>query len=267
MIVIMTDLDGSLLDHHTYSYEEASSALQYLREKSIPIIFNSSKTASEIIEIQTQLDLDWPFVVENGAGIYLSRTMDSESNNVSMHSFGKPRTEILEILRNIRQKFGFAFTGFNDMTDEELHSHTNLSMDKILLAKQRDFSEPLLWQDNESQWNEFIKQLEQHELVAVKGGRFISITSDVNKADAVDWFKHHYAAETNSSVTIIALGDGENDIKMLNAADYGILIKSPAHTLSGQSVENLIHTQEFGPTGWNQSLLTLLTKIRKPLKS
>lgn len=262
MIVIMTDLDGSLLDHHSYSHEAASPALEFLRENNIPIIFNSSKTASEIIEIQNNMGLDWPFVVENGAGIYLSKTNGTESiKNENMHSFGKPRTEILQVLHNLRAKFNFSFSGFNDMTDEELHGHTGLSLDKILLAKQRDFSEPIIWQDDESQWNEFKKQIEQQQLVAVKGGRFISVTSDVNKANAVDWFKHYYKKETGESVTVIALGDGENDIKMLNTADYGILIKSPVNTLSGNSIEHLILTQECGPSGWNQCLLSLLTEI------
>ena len=42
-IVIFTDLDGSLLDHDTYSYAEAEPCLTYLHKQCIPLIFTSSK--------------------------------------------------------------------------------------------------------------------------------------------------------------------------------------------------------------------------------
>ena len=33
---VFTDLDGSLLDHHTYSFESARPALERIREQRIP---------------------------------------------------------------------------------------------------------------------------------------------------------------------------------------------------------------------------------------
>ncbi|MGA0327631.1 MAG: hypothetical protein ACO3OK_11595, partial [Limisphaerales bacterium] len=41
--VVVTDLDGSLLDHHTYSFEAALPALSVLKEEGIPLILNTSK--------------------------------------------------------------------------------------------------------------------------------------------------------------------------------------------------------------------------------
>jgi mannosyl-3-phosphoglycerate phosphatase len=58
--VIYTDLDGTLLDHHTYSAEAASATLSKLRELGIPVIPCTSKTVAETRPIAAQLRLDGP---------------------------------------------------------------------------------------------------------------------------------------------------------------------------------------------------------------
>jgi HAD superfamily hydrolase (TIGR01484 family) len=47
-LLVFTDLDGTLLDHHTYSFEPALPALNSLKEKNIPLIICTSKTRAEI---------------------------------------------------------------------------------------------------------------------------------------------------------------------------------------------------------------------------
>ena len=43
-LIVYTDLDGSLLDGTSYSYEAATPALTALREQGIPLVLVSSKT-------------------------------------------------------------------------------------------------------------------------------------------------------------------------------------------------------------------------------
>ena len=52
--IVFTDLDGTLLDHHTYDYSPALPALAKLQEKQIPLVFCTSKTAAEIISFRTE---------------------------------------------------------------------------------------------------------------------------------------------------------------------------------------------------------------------
>ena len=69
--IIITDLDGTLLDHNTYKFDEAMRALQLIKEQQIPIILSSSKTKVEMIGYQKTMGIDeFPFVVENGSAIY-----------------------------------------------------------------------------------------------------------------------------------------------------------------------------------------------------
>ena len=50
-LLVFTDLDGTLLDHETYSFELALPAIDVLKEKNIPLIFCTSKTRAEIERI------------------------------------------------------------------------------------------------------------------------------------------------------------------------------------------------------------------------
>ncbi len=53
--MVFTDLDGSLLDHHSYSFVAREPALDHLRLASISVVPASSKTAAEILLLRDAL--------------------------------------------------------------------------------------------------------------------------------------------------------------------------------------------------------------------
>ena len=63
-LIVFTDLDGTLLDHHSYSWRAASPAMAKLAANGIPLIFNSSKTAAEMRHLQNAMGIRAPFIVE-----------------------------------------------------------------------------------------------------------------------------------------------------------------------------------------------------------
>ena len=71
MDVVFTDLDGTLLDHSTYSFAEAQPALALLKSKNVPLIFCTSKTRSEVEYWRGLLGNNHPFIVENGGAAFV----------------------------------------------------------------------------------------------------------------------------------------------------------------------------------------------------
>src|SRR5437016_14405531 len=65
-LIVFTDLDGSLLDGTTYSYEAATPAITALREQSIPLVLVSGKTRAEMEPLRERLGHDDAFIVESG---------------------------------------------------------------------------------------------------------------------------------------------------------------------------------------------------------
>ena len=74
--VVFTDLDGTLLDHHTYAYADALPALSKLRQTRTPLIMVSSKTRREIEALRRELENDHPFIPENGGAIFIPKGYD-----------------------------------------------------------------------------------------------------------------------------------------------------------------------------------------------
>ena len=153
LLLVFTDLDGCLLDHFTYDYELARPALDQLKQSKVPLILSSSKTLAELAELSAELKLRTPFIVENGAGVvipdgYFSTAVSGLVYHQGwwLKAFGPALSEILTTLHKIREENGFRFSGFSDMSSPEVADLTGLSLPRAEMAKQRLFTEPVMWQ-------------------------------------------------------------------------------------------------------------------------
>jgi mannosyl-3-phosphoglycerate phosphatase len=249
--LIFTDLDGTLLDHKTYELNEAKEMLGYISEQKIPLIIVTSKTKDEVIELQKKLNISYPFIIENGAGIFIPKEKDFE-----LITLGKSYETTINAFKEYSKKF--PIKGFHEMSNEEVSLYTGLTENKAKLARKRTFSEPFVLEDETK-----IKELKQFALAdgfdVVKGGRFYHlITFGQDKAKAVFEMKKYYENLYNKSFKTIALGDGENDITMLKCVDIPILIKKYDGTFISCVIKNLIKSKYIGPKGWNDSLKKVL---------
>ena len=113
--IIFTDLDATLLDHDSYSFEAAIPALNVIKEKEIPLILTSSKSLAEIAEVQNELGIQHPFIVENGGAICLPHEYFKLEeglpivNGFRIKFLGPSYKEILQDLSEIKQKTSFRF--------------------------------------------------------------------------------------------------------------------------------------------------------------
>jgi len=271
-LLIFTDLDGTLLDHHNYSFSSAVATIKLINKLGIVWIFNTSKTLAELLSLRETLNNQHPMIVENGGGIAVpigyplplppqlhrasrKSTSDLVHQGFQLITMGERREHILEILEPLRAQF--SFTGFNDMSVDELVDLTDLPTTQAEEALLRDFSEPIIWQDSEEKFDQFQQLVTDHSLHLLRGGRFIHVIGNSDKGIAMRWLASLYQ-QTMPKLKTVALGDGENDIAMLEEADIPVIIRSPAHSPPPVQHENTILTQDYGPSGWSQALQALL---------
>lgn len=262
-LVVVTDLDGTLLDHDNYSYAAALPALRELERRGIPLVFNSSKTAREILELRRALGNREPFVVENGAGIYAP--VGGGGGDVEAFEriplAGMKRAGVLEAARGLRGALGYRFRGFADMNPAQLAACTGLSLPEAERALARDFTEPVLWEDSEQRLEEFREGLRAKGILTVRGGRFLHLSGPVDKGRAIAWLKAWYGGGA-AVPRVVALGDSDNDRAMLEASDIPVLVRSPVRPPPEVNHRALQVTKEKGPAGWNQAVLALLDGLR-----
>lgn len=258
--LIFTDLDGTLLNHSDYSFAAAQSALDLIKQSGIPLIINSSKTASEIFPIQQSLDIRHPFICENGAAVYMPT---DAAEGWRCEAFSWPREHCLATLQQLRDDFGFRFTGFNDCSVTEIMHLTGLPRDNASQAMQRGFTEPILWQDSAARWLQFQQQLQARNLSYLQGGRFVCIMADtaISKGQAMAWLTRRY--RNQAKVITIALGDSPNDQAMLNAADIAVVIQSEqANAVQLDRPQRILRTSQPGAQGWQWAIDKLLPLIQ-----
>lgn len=268
-IIIVTDLDGSLLDHHTYSYQAAGRALDEIHSRGIPLIFNTSKTAAELITIRDELNNVHPFIVENGAGVMIPKNyfpeLDEElitTNAYQLKVFGIELNKVITVLHTLRDETGVSFRGLSEMSVEEIVSLTGLTPKNARQAQLRDFSEPIIWQDSDQAWQIFSEKLFEHQIAYHRGGRFIHLSGGGDKGQAVEWLRHCFRSNWHAMPTIVALGDGENDVPMLRVADIPVIVRSPVNPIPKiTDRDDIMITKECGPAGWNSAVLEILNKI------
>lgn len=250
-LLVFTDLDGTLIDHDNYSAAAAFPALEALKSIGAAVIMASSKTAPEIASLQQDLDLsDWPAIVENGAGLLMSDDTRGDADYRAIRA----------ALAEIPNDLGKFYRGFGDMTVAEIAQTTGLSYGGAAMAADRQFSEPGLWSGNEAQRRAFIVVLAELGISAREGGRFLTLSFGQTKADRMA----KVIAELTPLHTV-ALGDAPNDIEMLEAADFGVIVANPHRRplplLRGEKEGRIIRTLEVGPAGWNTAILDLLARL------
>ena len=263
-LLVFTDLDGTLLDHRDYSWSEAKPALSLLNSKSIPIIINSSKTAAEITKIADLLEINHPFISENGSVVHIPVNYfnDDLSNKIEngeyiTHFFGIPYGKIIDILKRYHNKF--KFTGFNDLDVNQVSDICKLTNKQAYDAKQREATEPIVWEDDEKSLRKFEDLLKSDGLILVKGGRFHHVMASIDKGSAVQWLVDKYKkSKKNLEYITVGLGDSFNDVRMLENVDFPVLILNPNILQPDLSfLPNLIITKHSGPKGWNDALFTI----------
>jgi mannosyl-3-phosphoglycerate phosphatase len=260
--IVFSDLDGTLLDHFTYSFHEAIEALDTLRKKALPLILCSSKTRSEIIHWRKRLQNQDPFISENGGGIFFpfSVPMPDQLSYRTTESFrvidlGLPYPEVLKRLKKVRGEIPFQISGFFDMTDHEVAALTEMDAEDAARARERDYSEPILIEGDD---RILLDNLKGVNLGLTKGGRFHHIMGEHDKGKAVRIVSDVYR-RWRGEVRTIAFGDSLNDLPMLEAVDMPVLVKKPdGQYQPGISLPNLILSDGVGPKGWNTSLLEIL---------
>lgn len=268
-LVIFTDLDGTLLDRETYSFEPAQPALQLIKHRGIPLILSSSKTKAEIELYRKKLENDHPFVSENGGAVFIPKSYfpfpfphDRESDGFFVRELGTFYLQIVEVLESIKKETGIMIKGFSDLTEKELQSLCGLSLEEATFAKKREYDEPFIMEDGEDEVEIVKRKIEERGMNYVWGGKFHHILGKNDKGKALEILKELYENEFFSVLTV-GIGDSLNDLPMLLVVDHPIFIKGGGSFSLGalSTIQDLTIAEGAGPQAWNEAILNKLNEL------
>jgi mannosyl-3-phosphoglycerate phosphatase len=265
MQVIFTDLDGSLLDRDTYSFEAARPALERLTQSGIPLVFVSSKTRAELEFWRRTIGNLHPYVMENGGAIvipkgYFDRSFpgQSPSGAAEIVELGTRYTFLVPELRRASRVARCLTRGFHEMTAENIAQEFSLSLDQARMAKQREFDEPFVVLD-EDRKDALIDEIQRAGLICCAGGRLHHLSGRSNKGTAVRELIRRFELAWGP-VRTLGLGDGMNDLPMLASVSVRVILRSPMAPELSRRLPHALVTEAAGPEAWNQAVLALLAR-------
>ncbi len=255
-LVVVTDLDGTLLDHSTYSFAPALPALKRLKQEAVPIVFCSSKTSPEIRRIQQEIGVEDPFIFENGGGIWLPARLRGSETEMAI---GLPRSELADHLKEIARRHRFEFRSMLEMSDGELADETGLTLEDARLARKRVFSIPFLISSSGIDIKALQDEARSRGLRLTAGGRFFHLMGPYDKGYATRKLRDIYTGYWGSPIKMIGLGDSRNDLEMLREVDVAICIPNPQSRvpLTDEVAWSLV-ADAPGPRGWNEAIIQVL---------
>lgn len=255
-LIVFTDLDGTLLDRDSYSWEAARTALERCRQLRVPVVAVTSKTLAETGVLSEKIGLDPRFIFENGGGICLD-----ERNYLGL---GIPYEDLRHDFSILADRF--PLRGMGDMDIPELVEITGLTEEEALLAKERLFSEPFLY------FGDDLTELEaaaaERGLQVLRGGRFYHLmAAKQSKGNAVRQWVKRLGENFDRPLHTAALGDSPNDFSMLAVVEYPFLVKQQNGRSASCPLETIVRTRDAGPAGWSEAVMQLLANLPEAYRS
>lgn len=267
-LVLFTDLDGTLLDHDTYSFEPAREALAKLESENIPVVFTTSKTRAEIEKCRRLTGNAHPFISENGGAVFVPEgyfggdfSYDRKEDGYLVIELGAPHGELAAALGEIRLETGMDIRGVSEMEMEEIMRLTGLDEEDAALVRQREYGEPFLVHGDGASEEKIVREIQKRGYRHTEGGRFHHILGRSDKGKAVSILKGLYVKEWGLIKTA-GIGDSLNDLPMLKAVDIPILVRKPGGGYDERvKIADLAVADAPGPYGWNSAVLKLIVSF------
>jgi mannosyl-3-phosphoglycerate phosphatase len=269
-LLVVTDLDGTLLDETTYAFDEAREALAALRLRGARLTLATSKTRAEVAALLAELEGPVAAIVENGGAVVIPPGFGRAGVVSSTIRLGVARDVLVEALRAIAAETGASLRGFADLDAGDVARLTGLPLDGARLARQREFDEPFLL-DDEGRLGAVAAAAAARELLVTRGGRFHHLLGRTDKGAALRVLLDHLATCGVQPFTV-GLGDAANDLPFLSIVEHPIIVPRsdgrPDETLAA-GLPHAVTAPWPGPAGWNAAVLGVLRELdsRSPTAS
>ena len=258
--VVFADLDQTALP-----------AVQALRAQGIPLVLVSSKTRAELEPIRRRLQHRDPFIVENGAAVFVPQGLFTfplervrAKSSYDVIELGMPYHMLRDVLKQIEDAVETPLHGFGDLSVDEIMQITGLSHNEATLATIREYDEPFLLEGPQAVVEEVCRQIVVRGLRWTKSGRFFHLTGDNDKGEAIELLMRCYQREQRlrfqpDPVESVGIGDSIADVPLLAVVDHPILVQKPDGSFDTDVLlPRLVRTRGIGAAAWKEAVLTLL---------
>ena len=259
VILIFSDLDGSILDRETFKFDQIKDYIISLIDRGIIIIPNSSKTEKEIEKFNEELGVKLPYISENGSSIQGLNLINANFPNKIVLS--REKEELIKIFNDkIPEQLKDKCIQISKINKKEQEKIFGQKDDNLKNALNRKYTLPFLFKGDKNEKNKLSKILSDNSLTLQEGGRVINLCDNINKVKSMNKVIK-ILRKTEDKIKSIAVGDNYNDLDMLKSCDVPCLVFNDKFKLDQINIDNLIFSNMPSPEGWADVIKKALAKI------
>lgn len=262
MLVLFSDLDGTLLSSKTCSYAAARPALDLIHASDTPLVFCTSRTRPEVELWRRRLANRHPFIVENGGALFIPDSYfpvplraPVRRDGYAVVEFGASYADLTATLSAAAAESGCEIRPFHRMSDGEIARTSRLPKNQAALARQREYDEPFEVVGPGA--DKLLAGIEKRGKRWTRDRLFYHIHGGNDTAACVKVLSDLYRQSFDRVVTV-GLADALDDTAFLNAVDIPILVRSDVSEQLKKAVPRAHTTLLPGPQGWNEAVTALL---------
>jgi mannosyl-3-phosphoglycerate phosphatase family protein len=209
---VLTDLDGTLLDHGGVLGEAARGAVGELRRRGIPVVPLTSKTEVELRDLLHQFDFGGLGGFENGAGIVSPGGVAVSEKAVGVDRLGHRLAELSSLC-------GSELTPVSELSVAQIRRLTGLPGAKVPAMLARRFGLPFLAPEG-AECGLAAAAARMPGVRLTRGGLFWHLSGPHGKEDALELL----LGAGLVSRPFAGFGDAPNDAGFLARCDVAILV-------------------------------------------
>ena len=258
-LIIFTGLDEMLLPAEKHDYEAVRAIVKNLQQQNISLIPITNNTRAEVAELLDKIDLNTPFVVEQGSGIFIpqdnsdftiSKTEVETIDNYYLYQLGCTYTEARAALKAVQEEISKILRGFGDLDEENIQKLMGVSSPAARRAKSREFSEYFLT-PSRLEISQLQSVAQEYGFQIIPEGKLsLVMSSGAGKGKAVDWLKKNYQSKNSDKLTTVGLGSTERDLPLLEAVDIPIIIPTASGVDGSLANRGWQTASNTGAAGW-----------------
>jgi mannosyl-3-phosphoglycerate phosphatase len=255
-IVVFSCVDDDCLpDPHAVDTAATARALKALERENVSLVLCSSKTRAELELLQRRLEIQHPFICENGAAAFVPRGyFDFDvpgARDVAGYDaveFGRSYAEVVAALHTTAERSRVAIVGFSDMSVEQVARECQLPILQARLAKLREYEEPFRVLDESAAARpRLLRALKTASLRCVRSGRYDHVGAAVDMSVGVNLLCALYR-RTCGPMRTVGLNVAGRDETLLRLLDY--------QTTTGHE------TSERHAVPWAQAIVNSVRNLR-----
>jgi mannosyl-3-phosphoglycerate phosphatase len=262
-LIVVTDIDGSFLEPGARSLSDERAALDFLAQRGIPLVINSSRTRAEIERLHQTLQMLTPFISEHGSALFVPNgcfPFVPEHAHPAVGGrvieFGRRYHEVVDALRFTSRNLKVGIVGFAELTIEDVARELSVPIAEAQVAKLREYSELFrIIDETDATRSRLFKALRRRGLRCWWAGTHYLATAARNRAESLRTLKTMWTRAWGEPL-IIGLADSEDDVAWLQHADIAIIVQGEdagvARVLSKLPTVHI--TRSSGRHGWSEAI-------------